>query len=306
MLEVEEQKVEEDFCLWLGYDGEDTVQVVWIFVRETWRLNSAVGGSEVSGTVLGTCSGRKKNTVLTTQLHPDSLTCCGNSMIFDGLCIHFWTFSVAQELCELPARMESVIFKAFCGWRNKVCALTGVDSMCLNPSDSSGNITHMPLLIPLPITPKTCLGRRSHPKSLKARAVMCQTNPCCVPHAQVVALGGHTEPAWASVTCWETWVPHPKAQMEELPSRERTALGGDKRRAMGTRSLEKALPGGWSPATSLPLAGTSMPQFPLEKIRKCKYLDSKRTQRGWGVPMSLLSAGSLGNPREARGQPALP
>lgn len=121
MLEVKEQKVEEDFCLWLGYDGEDTVQVVWIFVRETWRLNSAVGGSEVSGTVLGTCSGRKKNTVLTMQLHPDSLTCCGNSMIFDGLCIHFWTFSVAQELCELPARMESVIFKAFCGWRNKVC-----------------------------------------------------------------------------------------------------------------------------------------------------------------------------------------
>lgn len=55
MLEVKEHKVEEDFCLWLGYDGEDAVQVVWIFVRETWRLNSTIGGSEVSGTVLRAC-----------------------------------------------------------------------------------------------------------------------------------------------------------------------------------------------------------------------------------------------------------
>lgn len=59
MLEVEKQKVEEDFCLWLGYDGEDAVQVVWILVRETWRLNSAIGGGEVSGAVLGACSSRK-------------------------------------------------------------------------------------------------------------------------------------------------------------------------------------------------------------------------------------------------------
>lgn len=60
MLEVKEQKVEEDFCLWLGYDGEDAVQVVWILVRETWGLNSAIGGSEVSGAVLRACGGRKK------------------------------------------------------------------------------------------------------------------------------------------------------------------------------------------------------------------------------------------------------
>lgn len=301
MLEVEEQKVEEDLCLWLGYDGEDTVQVVWILVRETWRLNSAVGGSEVSGTVLRTCSGRKKPTVLTMQLHPDSLACCGNPiLIFDGLCIHFWTFSVAQELRELPARMESVIFRAFRGWRNKVCALTGVDSMCLNPADSSGNKTHMPLLILLPITPKTCLGGRSHPKSLKARAVMCQTNPCSVPHAQVVALRGHTEPAWVLGPPPQSPDGGAPIQGEDCPGRGQEKSNGN------TVSLEKALPGGCSPATSLPLAGTSMPQFPLEKIRKRKYLDSKRTQRGWGVPMSPLSAGSLGNPREARGQPAVP
>lgn len=59
MLEVKKQKVEENFCLWLRYDGEDTVQVVWILVRETRGLNSAVGGSEVSGAVLRACSSRK-------------------------------------------------------------------------------------------------------------------------------------------------------------------------------------------------------------------------------------------------------
>lgn len=69
MLEVKEHKVEEDFCLWLGYDGEDAVQVVWIFVRETRRLNSAIRGSEVSGTVLRACNSRE-NPVLMTSLIP--------------------------------------------------------------------------------------------------------------------------------------------------------------------------------------------------------------------------------------------
>lgn len=87
MLEVKEHKVQEDFCLWLGYDGEDAVQVVWIFVRETWRLNSTIGGSEVSGTVLRACNSRK-NPVLMTQLNANSLTDCGNPLLsLEGLCI---------------------------------------------------------------------------------------------------------------------------------------------------------------------------------------------------------------------------
>lgn len=102
MLKVEEQKVEEDFCLWLGYDGEDAVQVVWILVRETWRLNSAIGGSEVSGAVLRACSGRKKPAVLTTmQLNANSLTHCGNPILsLEGLFFHIWKCPVTQELCE--------------------------------------------------------------------------------------------------------------------------------------------------------------------------------------------------------------
>lgn len=102
MLEVEEQEVEEDFCLRLGYDGEDAVQVVWILVRETWRLNSAVGSSEVSGAVLRACSGRKKPTALATmQLNTNSLSHCRNPILsLEGLCIHFWKCPVTQELCE--------------------------------------------------------------------------------------------------------------------------------------------------------------------------------------------------------------
>lgn len=102
MLEVKEQKVEEDFCLWLGYDGEDAVQVVWILVRETWRLNSAIGGSEVSRAVLGACRGRKKPTALATmQLNANSLTHCGNPILsLEGLCVQFWKCLVTQELCE--------------------------------------------------------------------------------------------------------------------------------------------------------------------------------------------------------------
>lgn len=89
MLKVEEQKMEEDFCLWLGYDGEDTVQVVWILVRETWRLNSAIGGSEVSGAVLRACCVRKKPAALATmQLNTNSLIHCGNPVLsLKGLCI---------------------------------------------------------------------------------------------------------------------------------------------------------------------------------------------------------------------------
>lgn len=96
MLKVEEQKVEEYFCLWLGYDGEDTVQVVWILVRETWRLNSAIGGSEVSGAVLRPCSGRKKPTALATmQFNVNSLTLWNPHFELRGV-----VYSVLETSCN--------------------------------------------------------------------------------------------------------------------------------------------------------------------------------------------------------------
>lgn len=114
MLKVKEQKVEEDFCLWLGYDGEDAVQVVWILVRETWRLDSAIGGGEVSGAVLRACSGRKKPTALATmKLNANSLTLWKP---------HFELTEVRYSLLEMfcnpravliPARTKRMIFKAF-------------------------------------------------------------------------------------------------------------------------------------------------------------------------------------------------
>lgn len=84
--------------------------------------------------------------------------------------------------------------------------------------------------------------------------------------------------------------------MEETLSGEDTAWEGAERSDRDAISLEEAVPRGWSPATSPPLAWTSVPQFPLEKIRKHKYLHSERV-RG-RVPMSPLLAG---NPWEACG-----
>lgn len=49
-------------------------------------------------------------------------------------------------------------FQSFPWLERQVGALTGVDSY-LNPLDSFRYITHVPLLIPLPVNSKTGLGR---------------------------------------------------------------------------------------------------------------------------------------------------
>lgn len=126
--------------------------------------------------------------------------------------------------------------------------------------------------------------------------------------------GGHTELGWSSladpihckpvpqaVTCRETCVHlsnavdvpastrgphchgcHPQATLTKGRSSSKSDGGL-------SAQVEEAVREG-SPVTSTPSAPTSVPQYPLEKIRKHKYLHSART-RG-RVPMSPLLAGN--------------